>query len=129
VIVGSVGTRRLAGALAVAGGVLLVVRVGLVLAGADGGLIKQVTTAGVLLCAGGCGMAGWALAERRSPSVRAGAAAVGVMLSGVGVLMLVALVGQLVAGAPAVLSELGTLAVAAVAIGSGAVAVGRRFGD
>jgi hypothetical protein len=51
------------------------------------------------------------------------------MLSGVGVLMLVALVGQLVAGGPAVLSELGTLAVAAVAIGSGAVAVGRRFGD
>ena len=124
-MIGSVDAGRLAGALALAGGVLLVVRVGLVLARGDGGLIELVTTAGIVLSSVACGVAGWALAERHSRSVRAGAAAVGVMLGGVGVLVLVALVGQLVAGGPAVLSELGTLAVAAVAIGSGAMAVGR----
>ena len=121
--------HRLAGALAVAGGVLLVVRVGLVLARGDGGLIELVTTGGIVLCASACGVAGWALAERGSappsPAVRAGAAAVGVMLGGVGVLLLVALVGQLVAGGPALLSELGTLAVASVAIGAGARGIGR----
>ena len=88
-----------------------------------------VTTVGVLLCAAACGVTGWALADRRavdpSPTLRAGAAAMGVILGGIGVLVLVALVGQLVAGGPAVLSELGTLAVAAVAIGAGAVGVGR----
>ena len=128
-MIGSVGARRIAGALAVAGGVLLVVRVGLVIARGDGGLITLVTTVGIVLCAGACGLAGWTLAERNSRSVRAGAAAVGVMLAGVGVLVLVALIGQLVGGGPAVLSELGTLAVAAVAIGGGAVAVGQRLGQ
>lgn len=128
-MIGSVGVRRIAGALAVAGGVLLVVRVGLVIARGDGGLITLVTTVGIVLCAGACGLAGWILAERNSRSVRAGAAAVGVMLAGVGVLVLVALIGQLVGGGPAVLSELGTLAVAAVAIGGGAIAVGQRLED
>ena len=121
--------RRLAGALGVAGGVLLVVRVVLVLAGADGGLIELVTTAGVVLCAAACGVTGWALADRGavdpSPTLRAGAAAMGVILGGIGVLVLVTLVGQLVAGGPAVLSELGTLAVAGVAIGTGARGVAR----
>ena len=72
-MLGSVGAHRIAGALAVAGGVLLVVRVGLVIARGDGGLITLVTTVGIVLCAGACGLAGWTLAERNSRSVRAGA--------------------------------------------------------
>jgi hypothetical protein len=128
-VTAGLSSHRVAGALAVAGGVLLVLRVGLVFAGGDGDLIDLVTTVGVVLCATGSGVAGWTIAERRptevSPALRAGAAAVGVMLGGVSVLVLVALVGQLVAGGPGWLSELGTLVVAAVAIGAGAVVVSR----
>jgi hypothetical protein len=117
--------RRWAGWAALVGGVLLFVRVGLALFGGDGGLIRLSTTGGTLLLAAACGLTGWNLAGYRDPMIQAGAAAVGVMLGGASVLLLSALVAQLTAGGPAVLAELGTLAVALVAVLLGAAAIGR----
>lgn len=117
--------RRLASVAYLAAGVLLLVRVGLVLAGADGGLSGTVSLVAVLLVAGGSGLLGWALSERYDPLWRAGAAAVAVILGSTVVLVLVALVGELVAGGSILLAELGTLAVAVVAIVVGGLGVGR----
>jgi hypothetical protein len=121
-----VDLRRATGAAALAGGVLLFIRVGLVLLGGDPGLVRIATTAGTLLLALASGLIGWNLAESRSTMVRAGAAAVGVMVGGVVVLVLSTLVSQLVAGGPAALAELGTLAVALLAVVFGAATIGRR---
>lgn len=117
--------RRLASVAYLAAGVLLLVRVGLVLARADGGLSGIVSLVAVLLLAGGSGLLGWSLAERYDPLWRAGAAAVAVMAGSTVVLVVIALVGELVAGGAILLAELGTLAVAVVAIVVGGLGVGR----